>query len=73
MDNITITEALYTLAFGHDAIDETNVVAAVRKAQAVVVEYTGGRPEALHTLRSVDDVDSILILVTENGARDIFA
>ena len=71
MDNLSITEGLYILAA--DESDATNIVAKVRRGQARVMEYTGGRAEALHTVRTADEVDDILIMASRNGAVDLFA
>lgn len=73
LDQISITEALFAQAVLHDGIDESNIVLAVRHAQAIVMEYTGtDNQQVLHNLRHYEEVDSILIMVTQNGYRDIF-
>lgn len=72
MDTLSITEALFAQAVVA-GYDETTIIPAVRRAQAVVMEYTGGVPAALGTARMGDEVDGILILASENGARDLFA
>ncbi|MFJ6532503.1 hypothetical protein [Microbacterium sp. NPDC091662] len=70
---LSLTEAIYAIAVDQDDVDTTNIIDKVRRAQAVVLDYAGGDAEALHTLRSPDEVDNILIMITRNGTVDIFA
>ncbi|KAA9133777.1 hypothetical protein [Microbacterium caowuchunii] len=73
IETLSLLEGLYILAMDSDDVDATNITARVRNASEVVVrERLGGRWDVLHAKRSVDSVDDILILVTENGHRDIF-
>lgn len=72
MDTISINEAIVAMLVGQDA-DPADAIMMLRKAQAVVMEYTGDVAEALYTQRDVEAVDDIIIMVTENGHRDIFA
>lgn len=71
--NITLMEALYSAAAGHDGVDETNIIFKVRKAQQVVLDYTGQPSYSLFVAQPVEKVDDIMIMVTQNGHRDIFA
>uniref|UniRef100_A0AAU6R5W4 Helix-turn-helix DNA binding domain protein n=1 Tax=Micrococcus phage Olihed TaxID=3092209 RepID=A0AAU6R5W4_9CAUD len=77
IENLSIDEALVSMLVEQDGVDATNAIHLLRAAQAKVIEYTGARtPEevALHLsgTRSIDEVDSILILVSENGKIDLF-
>lgn len=70
---LTLTEALYSLAFAQDGIDETNVIYRVRKAQALAKEAFSLGDIELHTPYNQDHVDRLIIWLSRNGAIDIFA
>ncbi|QOP64815.1 hypothetical protein SEA_DELAGARZA_56 [Microbacterium phage DelaGarza] len=73
MDTLTIAEALVAIIADREDIDATNAIPCLRRAEATILEFTGGVHRVpLYTERTSDDVDTILILVTENGQRDIF-
>lgn len=72
MDTITLNEALIVMLVEQDGVDATNAIPLLRHAQAVIVDAAGGRAEALHTERTTDDADSIIIALTMNGRFDIF-
>ncbi|QPE04150.1 hypothetical protein IT882_13210 [Microbacterium schleiferi] len=73
MENLSIPEALYALAA--ESSDATNIVARVRRAEARVREWLSFPmvDSEWHRSRPVDQVDSIIIAVSENGNIDIFA
>lgn len=71
--NITLMEALYSAAAGHDGVDETNIIFKVRKGQKAVLDYTGQPVHSLFIAQPVEVVDDIMIMVTKNGNHDIFA
>lgn len=77
IENLSIDEALVSMLVEQDNVDGTNAVHLLRAAQAKVIEYTGARtPEDvvahLSAIRTIDEVDSILILVSANGQIDLF-
>lgn len=77
MGMISIDEALVVLAFEHEGIDATNVTTCIRNAQAAIVEYFGATtPEAvqahLSSMRTLEEIDSIIILASDNGNFDLF-
>lgn len=73
MDTISITEALVSELVDQDGVDGTNAVQALRRAQAHVMEYTGSDNRAvLDNQRTVDEVDDILIMVSQNGRFNYF-
>ncbi len=77
IENLSIDEALVSMLVEQDGVDATNAIQLLRAAQAKVIEYTGARtPEDvvahLSAIRTIEEVDSILILVSENGKVDLF-
>ncbi|AUX82888.1 hypothetical protein SEA_REDFIELD_52 [Microbacterium phage Redfield] len=70
--SISFTEALAAQMLCHDRIDETNAIGRLRHAQAVLrLEYDFSRND-LNAQRSIDEIDDVLIMISENGRRDIF-
>lgn len=77
IENLSIDEALVSMLVEQDGVDATNAIHLLRAAQAKVIEYTGARTSeevALHLsgTRSIDEVDSIIIMVSKNGQIDLF-
>lgn len=77
IENLSIDEALVAALVEQDGVDATNAIHLLRAAQAKVIEYTGARdPEEvvlyLSSTRTIEEVDSILTLVSENGKIDLF-
>jgi len=72
MENITITEALYSLVILQDNVDSTNIIAKVRRAQEYMESGFGLTTDELHEMKSVDSIDEMIIMATRNGRFDIF-
>lgn len=77
IENLSINEALVSMLVEQDGVDATNAIHLLRAAQAKVIEYTGARTAEevvlrLSNIRTADEVDSIIALVSENGAVDLF-
>lgn len=73
MDWITYTEALVTMLVDRDDVDATNIVAKLRKGQAVLQDQFGVGDVALNSQQPAEEVDNLLTAATLNGNRDIFA
>jgi len=72
MDLITLNECLVAALVDHDNVDGTNAVMRLRMAQDVLRASSHvGVP--LDAPLTIEDADSIMVMVTQNGARDIFA
>lgn len=77
IQKLSIDEALVAALVEQDDVDATNAIHLLRAAQAKVIEYTGATsPEEvvqhLAAIRTIEEIDSILILVSENGRIDLF-
>ncbi|QBZ73221.1 hypothetical protein SEA_THERESITA_32 [Microbacterium phage Theresita] len=77
IEQLSIDEALVSMLVEQDGVDGTNAIHLLRAAQAKVIEYTGARtPDDvvahLGSIRTIEEVDDILTMVSENGRIDLF-
>ncbi|WKW85398.1 hypothetical protein SEA_MILANI_4 [Microbacterium phage Milani] len=77
IEQLSIDEALLAALVEQDDVDATNVIQLMRSAQGKVIEYMGARTpeqviEHLSSIRTIEEVDSILTLVSQNGQIDLF-
>jgi hypothetical protein len=73
-DTLSLNEAILVELAMRPGVDETNIVTLYRKAQrnlATLVARRYGTPD-MDAPRHVDDVDDLMILVTENGRISLF-
>lgn len=75
MDRLTLNEGILICLVEERSVDGGNVVHLMRKARSRVLDEVArrGMPLTLDREMDGDEVDSVLIMATRNGAIDLFA
>lgn len=73
MKTLTLTEAVLVELMARGGVDDTNVITLLRGAQDIVRPYARERGYGMNDLMDIDLVDDIMIGVSQNGRKDIFA
>jgi len=78
METMTFNEAILVEIVGRDNVDQTNCISLLRRAQMNVLNQLAlmeiePAEDILERQYPLESIDQIMILVTENGSKSLFA